>query len=291
MSPTPARMSAYTEHIVHLDMPQAHSVGLICRPRDVDRLPELGVVVLSGGAQIRAGSHRQFVLMSRHLAAQGHAVLRFDWPGLGDAMGEVRPFDALAIETACAIQALRDAAPSLKHLVLLGLCDGASAALLYLHANPDAEIAGLCLINPWIRSEQTLARTYVKHYYLKRLAEPGFWRKLGQGGVGWKSVQDLLGNLRQMRHTRQQAPQASFQQRMASALSAHIGQTLLLISDQDITGQEFLTQFRTGADWLGGRERHQGSLHCMPGADHTCSGQQAHQALLDEISRWLQQAF
>ncbi|MEQ8659382.1 MAG: hydrolase 1, exosortase A system-associated, partial [Gammaproteobacteria bacterium] len=38
-----------------------------------------GVVVIVGGPQTRVGSHRQFVLLARRLAAAGYPVLRFDY--------------------------------------------------------------------------------------------------------------------------------------------------------------------------------------------------------------------
>ena len=42
-----------------------------------------GVVILVGGPQYRVGSHRQFILLARFLAAQNFAVSRFDYLGSG----------------------------------------------------------------------------------------------------------------------------------------------------------------------------------------------------------------
>ena len=42
------------------------------------------VLVVVGGPQVRAGSHRHFVQLARHLATHGHAVMRFDVRGMGD---------------------------------------------------------------------------------------------------------------------------------------------------------------------------------------------------------------
>ena len=38
-----------------------------------------GVLIVVGGPQYRVGSHRQFVLLARDLAAAGFAVMRFDF--------------------------------------------------------------------------------------------------------------------------------------------------------------------------------------------------------------------
>ncbi len=60
-------------------------------------LPELrraiAVLVVVGGPQYRAGSHRQFVLLARRLAAAGFPVLRFDYRGMGDSTGAARTFE------------------------------------------------------------------------------------------------------------------------------------------------------------------------------------------------------
>ena len=60
---------------------------------------DLGVIVVVGGPQYRAGSHRQFVLLARALADAGHAVLRLDVRGMGDSTGagvRCRPLDRMA---------------------------------------------------------------------------------------------------------------------------------------------------------------------------------------------------
>jgi len=48
---------------------------------------ERGVLIVVGGPQYRAGSHRQFTLLARHLAERGVPTLRFDYRGMGDSDG------------------------------------------------------------------------------------------------------------------------------------------------------------------------------------------------------------
>ncbi|MCK7493609.1 MAG: hydrolase 1, exosortase A system-associated [Comamonadaceae bacterium] len=130
-----------------------------------------GVVVVVGGPQVRAGGHRQFVHLARTLAAAGHPVLRFDVRGMGDSSGALRGFEQITPDIGAAVDALLQRAPGVRRVVLWGLCDGASAALLYLHERRDPRVRGVCLLNPWVRSEASLARTHVKHYYTRRLRE------------------------------------------------------------------------------------------------------------------------
>ena len=76
--------------------------------------------------------------------------------------------------------------------MLWGLCDGASAICLSLGGNPL--VAGAVLLNPWVRTAETQARTMLKHYYLQRLLDPRFWRKLLGGGV---NLRGALGGVKE----------------------------------------------------------------------------------------------
>ncbi|HEY0584958.1 MAG TPA: hydrolase 1, exosortase A system-associated, partial [Pseudoduganella sp.] len=138
-----------------------------------------GVLVIVGGPQYRAGSHRQFALLARQLAAQGIPALRFDYRGLGDSSGAARTFEHVAADIRSAIDAFQAAVPGLQEVVLWGLCDAAAAALFY--GRRDPRVTGLVLLNPWARSAAGLARSTLKHYYWARLRDPALWRKLARG--------------------------------------------------------------------------------------------------------------
>ena len=264
-------------------------LGILSLPAPGTTPHPVGVLVVVGGAQYRVGSHRQFVRLARHLAAVGHAVLRFDLPGMGDSPGEPLPFEATAPCIAAALDALHQQGASTAGTVLWGLCDGASASLLYVQATQDPRVAGLALLNPWVRSETSLARTQVKNYYPQRLRQPDFWRKLLRGGVGWHALAGLVDRLRQMR---QPAPaSAGFQERMAQGWHAFSGPVLLLLSERDLTAQEFLEQARTSPVWRPCLQKTTLSQHTMDGADHTCSQPQDQRAVLAHTAQWLRSAF
>ena len=257
----------------------------ICSPAPSD----LGVVVVVGGPQYRAGSHRQFVLLARQLAAAGFPVLRFDVRGMGDSEGVQRSFESLTPDIAAAIAALCVHQPQVRRIVLWGLCDGASAALLYLHERPDARVQGLVLLNPWVRSEASLARTHVKHYYLQRLLQREFWRKLLSGRVARVAVSGLLDNLRKSRGAAGGGSGTlAFQQRMAAAWRAFPGRILLVLSSNDYTAREFQETIRADPAWAGAMERQGLTTHEVAGADHTFSRIADRLALELVTARWLQ---
>ncbi len=245
-------------------------LGILANPE----LPaETAVVVIVGGPQYRVGSHRQFVLLSRTLAAAGYAVLRFDYRGMGDSTGAQRDFETVSADIAAAIGALQQRLPAIKKVVLWGLCDGASAALLYCHETRDPRVSGLCLLNPWVRSETSLARTQVKHYYTQRLIQKEFWLKLLSGGVGPGALSGFVRKicLSVSGSGKVAAVEQPFQQRMSAAWQTFPGKILLLLSGDDYTAKEFLEYVGQEADWKAALTHPRLTRHDLQGADHTFS--------------------
>jgi len=168
-------------------------VGVVSAPQAADAVAaDTGVLIVVGGPQYRVGSHRQFVMLARFLADNGVPCMRFDFRGMGDASGEARDFEALSDDIEAAIAAFARELLGLRRIVLWGLCDGASAICLSLGGNPL--VAGAVLLNPWVRTAETQARTMLKHYYLQRLLDPRFWRKLLGGGV---NLRGALGGVKE----------------------------------------------------------------------------------------------
>lgn len=245
-----------------------------------------GVVLVVGGPQYRVGSHRQFVLLARALALAGHPVLRFDSQGMGDSSGDLRGFQELTGDIGAAVDALHMHVPDVCRVALWGLCDGASAALLYLFDRPDPRVCGLCLLNPWVRSPTSLARTHVKHYYTRRIREREFWVKLLKGGVAVRALRDLVENVKRTRAPGvRKGADKPFQQRMADALSRQALPTLFVLSGNDYTAKEFLEFTSQDAQWAALVAR---ARRCdLPGADHTFSTQADRQAVEEATCHWL----
>lgn len=260
-------------------------LGIVSLPAAGTAVQRTGVVVVVGGAQYRVGSHRQFVQLARFLAEAGFPVLRFDLPGMGDSPGELPSFEDTAPHIAAAIDGFQKHCPGVERVVLWGLCDGASASLLYVEATQDPRLAGLALLNPWVRSETSLARARVKHYYRQRLGELAFWRKLVVGGVGWRALQGLGVNLR--RAGTPAAVPAGFQSRMARGWRSFTQPILLLLSEHDLTAQEFIEHVRADAAWLDALALGTVKRIDLAGADHTCSSGENAAALLDSTLLWL----
>ena len=261
-------------------------LGILAKP---ETPTETGVIIIVGGPQYRVGSHRQFLLLSRALAAAGYAVLRFDYRGMGDSEGKPRNFESVSADIAAAIDALLAREPTVKQVALWGLCDGASAALLYFHETNDPRVSGLCLLNPWVRSEASLARTQVKHYYTQRLRQKEFWLKLLSGKVAASALSGFAKKLRLSASGTSQmgTEKPPFQQRMAAGWGSFSGEILLLLSGEDYTAKEFLEHAHADAAWK--KYLGQANLlrHDIPGVDHTFSSAPARKLVEDLTLNWL----
>ena len=269
-------------------------VGILHHPSTPapDAAQATGVVVIVGGPQYRAGSHRQFVHLARALAEAGHAVLRFDVQGMGDSTGELHNFEQVTPEIGAAIDTLQRYAPQVRQVVLWGLCDGASAALLYMHDRSDARVRGLCLLNPWVRSEASLARTHVKHYYLLRLGQREFWTKLLRGGVGGSALRDLARNVgRTAKKEGHSNGHMEFAERMRTAWSRFNGPVLLGLSGRDYTAKEFGERVASDARWRSLLDRANVEQQEWAEADHTFSSREAKNSVARQCAAWFAQLF
>lgn len=273
------------EHATWLHGEGFDMLGIVTLPPAEKPAQGTGVVIVVGGAQYRAGSHRQFVQLARFLAKAGFLVLRFDLPGMGDSPGDLPSFENTAPHIAAAIDGFQQCCPAVQRVVLWGLCDGASASLLYVDATRDPRIVGLALLNPWVRSEVSLARARVKHYYWQRMGELDFWRKLLRGGVGWGALRKLGQNIQSARD-RGSAP-TDFQDRMARGWLAFGKPILLLLSERDLTAQEFVEHANAGARWQDWATKSELSNVSIEQADHTCSTPSSRHAVEQETLRWL----
>jgi exosortase A-associated hydrolase 1 len=279
------------ESAVQFDCEGERLVGVFSQPTEAPPDDQVAVLIIVGGPQYRAGAHRQFVQLARALASAGHAVLRFDQRGNGDSTGDARSFTDISPDVGCAVDALRWQAPQARRLVLLGLCDGASAALLYLQDGSDQRIDALCLLNPWARSEATLARTHIKHYYANRLTDADFWRKLLRGEVGRRRIGEFLRSLRAGFVAKgrrvDEGRELVFQDAMAEAWR-HFGRPILLVlSGEDLTAREFLEYASAAADWRGLVELGNVELVRLSGADHTLSDPADQLAFEQAVKGWL----
>lgn len=261
-------------------------VGVISQP--LVPLP-LGLVIVVGGPQYRVGSHRQFLLLAHAAASAGYAVLRFDCRGMGDSEGDPRGFENLLDDIGAAVDFIVSTCPPVKRVVLWGLCDGASSSLLYVGSSKDERIAGLCLLNPWVRSQASLAKATMKHYYVVRIVQGDFWRKLFKGELKLRSaLKSLLKNIRESMETAPAlASRMPFQKRMAFALRGFNGATLCILAECDLTAKEFQDHIAGDSDWMLAMRNVNFQTLNIHGADHTFSSSEWRSKVERATLTWL----
>ena len=243
----------HNEHVVTFDCEGESLVGVLC---DSQTAASRGVLIVVGGPQYRVGSHRQFALLARHLSSHGVPTLRFDYRGMGDSGGGMRTFESVGADIRGAIDQLFASVPGLKDVVIWGLCDAASAALFYAHQ--DKRVSGLVLLNPWVRTEQGIARAHLRHYYFRRLFQASLWQKMASGELNVLAALNSVGRLIEnaMGRRRTSVPggkgsgqEASLPERMEEGLRKFQGQALFILSGNDLTAQEFEGVVENSRGW------------------------------------------
>lgn len=144
-----------------------------------------GLLIVTGGGEVRAGPHGLFARLAAALAERGHPVFRFDRRGTGDSEGEDPGYAASAPDIAAALGAFRAAQPALAIVTGFGLCDGATALALH-----GAGLDGLVLANPWLvepRDDLPPAAA-IRRRYRERLTSAGAWRRALTGRIDYRKA-------------------------------------------------------------------------------------------------------
>jgi uncharacterized protein len=282
---------ASVDEVIGFDCAQARLWGIVSRPAKPNPSAP-AVLIVVGGPQYRAGSHRMFVSLARALSTAGFPALRFDATGMGDSEGELRRFDGIAADLGAALDALTAAFPRSQGIVVWGLCDAASAALMF--AADDPRVIGVVAANPWARDDATFAAVRVKHYYLSRLVHRDFWRKALRGGLSWgDSLRSFAADLRGARSRGGRVADAAggidFRTAMARGLQRLPGRLLLIVSGNDLTAKEFLAHAATATAWRGLLQDRKVSRVDLADADHTFSRRCWLDTVEAETIAWLNQ--
>lgn len=192
-----------------------------------------GLLLVSGGNELRSGAFAGQAQLAARIAAQGFPVFRYDRRGVGDSDGPNGEFKTSRLDIAAALAAFQAEAPRVTRVVALGNCDAASSLMLAQGAGCD----GLILSNPWtIEGEDDVPSPEVlRDHYKRRLASPDALKRLltGQIPIG-KLLRSLIGALRPA-----PAP-TSLAQEMAAGIATFGGEISILIAERDRTAIAFL---------------------------------------------------
>lgn len=146
-----------------------------------------GLLIVSGGNEIRIGAHRGMAMLAARLAATGTPVFRYDRRGIGDSAGDNTGFAQAAEDMAAAVAAFRVHAPHLTRIVGFGNCDAATALALF---HQRAGIDALVLANPWTldTTDDLPPAAAIRTRYIARLRDPATYLRLVRGKIDLRKL-------------------------------------------------------------------------------------------------------
>lgn len=205
----------------------------------IDTAPGItGLLIVSGGNEIRSGAFSGQSLLAASLARKGFPVFRFDRRGVGESEGENRGFRSSEGDIEAALEAFRAMSPQLERVFAFGNCDAASALMLMGGRGFD----GLILSNPWTIEEDEAAGSAepqhspeaLRSRYADKLKNPREIARLLRGGVDLgKLARGLASSLRPSQ------PPSSLAQEMRQGLEPFGGNAHILLASTDRTAQMF----------------------------------------------------
>ena len=205
-----------------------------------------GLLIVSGGNEIRSGAHAGMAKLAQHISAKGYPVFRYDRRGIGDSSGANRGFLETQTDIQSAVEYFCESHPHIEKMVAFGNCDAASALALFGSA---IAIDGFILANPWVienaesASDEPTAPppSAIRSRYWERLKNP-------------RSIIDLLTgkiNLRKLANGLKQATQK--QENSSLSIQVRDGLTRLdkpchiLLASRDTTARTFLAAWNSKA--------------------------------------------
>ncbi len=232
-----------------------------------------GLLIVSGGNEIRSGAHRGMARLAAAVAAAGHPVLRFDRRGVGDSEGDNAGFEGSAADISAALDTFYEHCPNLRTVTAFGNCDAATALLLQ-RPKPDG-LSCLLLANPWtIDGDDAVdgqpglpSAGIIRTRYLRKLRDLAEMKRLLTGGVDLRKLtQGLTAAIRRPQKT---PAGTSLPSRVVDALHGIDERTItILLAEADRTAGAFkeLLDSPMCADV---RKRPWVRTHCYPGGSHS----------------------
>jgi exosortase A-associated hydrolase 1 len=241
----------------------------------------VGLLIVSGGNEIRIGAHRGMAKLAGDIAADGYPVFRFDRRGVGDSEGENGEFRSSGPDIAAAIAAFRTACPELKQIIAFGNCDAASALILH---RPEG-IAAHILSNIWVveRTDDLPPPAAIRARYTERLKDPKAWIGLFTGAI---NLRKLIGGL--MRIAKPQAP-TSLAQDIATGLAVINGPVTIVLAAQDGTAIAFADAWN-GPTFAAARGRSDITVKKIDSASHSFANASDYAALRETIVETLRRS-
>ena len=230
-----------------------------------------GLLIVSGGNEVRHGAHRGMAALARMLATRETPVFRYDRRGVGDSEGENRGFAHTGDDLRAAAAAFRRAAPHVTRLYAFGNCD--AATLLALEGR-SAGIARVLLANPWTiePTDDLPPAAAIRAGYAQQLRDPAEWRRLLSGGIDvGKAIRGLL------KIARTPSRPSTLATQVTQAIAGWSTDATVLLARDDNTARAFADAARA----------HAFQTLTIDTSSHSFARAADKQALANIVTRWL----
>jgi len=247
-----------------------------------------GLLIVSGGNEIRAGAHNGMANLAQNIAAQGFPVFRYDRRGIGDSDGANGGFLSTEADIAAATNAFQKLYPSISKIVAFGNCDAATAIAMF---GGKAGIDNQILANPWVIEEASTETdeptapppSAIRARYWERLKNPRSIIDLLTGKIDVGKLIKGLGK--------------AAKKEEASDLSKQLGQALsdsntpakILLAKRDTTALAFQSAWKSPV-FKGTVSKSNIELHSIDSASHSFADAQSKKWLQDQIMDTLKNA-
>jgi len=191
----------------------------------------IGLLIVSGGNEIRCGAHRGMALLAAHVAAAGYPAFRYDRRGIGDSTGGNTGYLSARDDLLAAVATFRAQAPQITTILAYGNCDAASTLALYGRA---AGIDRLILANPWTieDADDLPPAAAIRATYRQRLTSPAAWARLLTGRI------DLTKAVNGLRKASTRPPQRLATQ-VVTAIESWADAAKVILATGDATAQAY----------------------------------------------------
>ena len=230
-----------------------------------------GLLIVSGGNEVRHGAHRGMAILAQAVAARGTPVFRYDRRGVGDSDRDNRGFAHASADLHAAVAAFRRLAPNVTRLYAFGNCD--AATLLALEGRA-AGINRVLLANPWTieLTDDLPPAAAIRAGYAQQLRDPAEWRRLLSGGIDiGKAIKGL------MKIARTPSQPSTLARRVTDAIAAWGSDATVLLARGDNTARAFADAARA----------HTFETQTIDTSSHSFARAADKQALADIVTRWL----
>jgi exosortase A-associated hydrolase 1 len=236
--------------------------------------PSYVVLLITGGPQVRTGAHRLYVQLSRFLCEHNWSSMRFDYEGMGDSEGDFVGFRHAEASITSAIDFLHDRFANKPSIILWSLCDGATASILYGAKHPEY-ITRMILCNPLVITQDGLARSTIKHYYIKKIFSKEFYRNIFQFNINiFESFLSLIKVFEyayfKKRPKCNHIKEDNLPQLVIESLNSFSKPIRIILSTNDIVASNFQDELKQNYKYLK-KEFKTNKLvnYFIPNADHT----------------------